>query len=1568
MINTHKALPRGLVLILFISLSLPNSLLSQCYSGSYTVGGNAAYFQTFAKAIDSLKTYGVCGPVSLEFLSGTYSGANYKILGPISGVSATNTLTITSQAGSASSVILDHSLNDFTENYTFYLSGAKHIIFEHLTINSHPSSSTYAMGGVMRIRNTCDYITIRNCSLTAAGSGFNASAFTIDSEQSGHISVHDNTITSGKGCVRLTGGNPMLGGHIIRDNIFLGNMGETIQLAQVQNTLIERNRFDGIYSARSLVVYSSWYTQVLNNQFHGGMFFGNAKKDLNNNLNKVINNIILVQPSDPGLEINGSEGMHVFFNTFVNNDFFSNNGDPLWKMSTNGPGITLYNNLLYHSGNRKVAEITIGTGSAIVSGYNAFDYPGSLAYTYNGQNYTSLSQLQSASSLETGTVTGNAVFTQTPGFIDNTNIQNSFFDGKGIYLSSVSKDIQGQNRTLGSPDIGADEFTIVVPSPDIQVSAASFPAQLCPGTIELEVQVKNLSPSFTVTSGLLHYSINGVLYPTVPFQKTIPAGTTSGFISLKAHYLGADSVYQFKCWTSLPNGYVDNAFMNDTLTTQIQTYPSPAYPLIDAYPICEGDSVLVQAVAGFSAYQWAHGPTTPNLTLTEPGIYSLTVTDNNGCQQRQATHVFVDDIEDHLWMVNGQTGSGVVHDGTLYLAGSFSEAGPYQPGLAAHDYTLDSILAFPYLNPDGQIHDIVSDEKGGWFLAGEFETVGHAPRHNLAHVDSLGHVLPLQVEVNGLIRRLAYRAGHLYLGGDFDSVQNVVRRGLADIDPATGLLRDLDLDMNPGAEVWQIGLNDSFLVVTGRFFITDDNSIVQHKHFVTADLLTHTAREWWGLNINDPVEQMAMTGDSVFFHRHGILKGVHIGTKNTFYSKDFTWVVIHLGIGDGALFIIEPSKIDRVELNTLNLSTVMNLHPNTYAVHDMVFTDTSFILAGRFWLWQDTARHILSEFNLQTYQKTGIEGEAFRSSETSEIQAFAMRNGQMVLGGRLNTFGSVPVERLAAIDLQSGRPTDWQPKPNGPVRTLEWSEDVLYVGGDFTEISGQVRQAFAAYDVNGQLLPMSYAVGGGIYDFAFTDTSIYMAGDFLNFNGQPIRYVAAVKKDTTELLPFNPRLWGGDPGPIEVAGNRVYIDAGEATFVNYNGSGAPGHIIFGDPLVAVTADSGQLLQTYGLYQPPYLSTSFAGVYDMKALNDQLYVSGSFGTIGGFSRKHFAQIDGPSGNVMPLQIDFNLPPRQLVPDCGQLYTVGAFDSVNNLPAYDFALLDLINGSATPVSATPVYDEFFRWIAPWQGEIFTGGYSGDLEDAPRQGYTPLPMNCLADFSTAFSLDLGPDTVVCDTAYLLQPSASYSDYLWSDGSQNTSLSATQTGWYSLEVVDQFGCTASDSVYVELISSPLANFAYQDSGLQVSFTDLSVGSNTYFWDFGDGNVSTLPAPIHQFAQPDSYYVELVITGSCGADTLGQWVVVSWLTSLDPAWALQMALYPNPATGAFRMRFSQALPEAGRLMLMTPSGQIMREETFAALPAGHEVSWQVQDLPRGLYLVGVKTNRHQIWRKLILR
>lgn len=73
-----------------------------------------------------------------------------------------------------------------------------------------------------------------------------------------------------------------------------------------------------------------------------------------------------------------------------------------------------------------------------------------------------------------------------------------------------------------------------------------------------------------------------------------------------------------------------------------------------------------------------------------------------------------------------------------------------------------------------------------------------------------------------------------------------------------------------------------------------------------------------------------------------------------------------------------------------------------------------------------------------------------------------------------------------------------------------------------------------------------------------------------------------------------------------------------------------------------------------------------------------------------------------------------------------------------------------------------------------------------------------------------------------------------------------------------------------------PKARFSYAVDGLTVTFTNVSKDAEEYVWNFGDGSLFSKEAnPVHTYAEPGTYSVELTAKNKAGENKMSDVIVL---------------------------------------------------------------------------------------------
>ncbi len=209
-------------------------------------------------------------------------------------------------------------------------------------------------------------------------------------------------------------------------------------------------------------------------------------------------------------------------------------------------------------------------------------------------------------------------------------------------------------------------------------------------------------------------------------------------------------------------------------------------------------------------------------------------------------------------------------------------------------------------------------------------------------------------------------------------------------------------------------------------------------------------------------------------------------------------------------------------------------------------------------------------------------------------------------------------------------------------------------------------------------------------------------------------------------------------------------------------------------------------------------------------------------------------------------------------------------------YFFAAEQMTNQNLALAYSPEFYDPYVCWYdggAGWT-DFETAGFQVTLGIRPNFGNAFIPQ-----------LDLGSDTAFCQGVYYtIDAGNQWDDYLWSTGSNFSSITVFQSGNYIVTTTDNQGCIAKDTVVVTVNQLPQVGWPINkklcpnDTIYLVADTDTT---HTYVWNTG---ASTNILPVYALGQ---YWAEVTSAAGCvNSDTV----------NIIPGTLPNAQISPNPA------------------------------------------------------------------------
>ncbi len=239
---------------------------------------------------------------------------------------------------------------------------------------------------------------------------------------------------------------------------------------------------------------------------------------------------------------------------------------------------------------------------------------------------------------------------------------------------------------------------------------------------------------------------------------------------------------------------------------------------------------------------------------------------------------------------------------------------------------------------------------------------------------------------------------------------------------------------------------------------------------------------------------------------------------------------------------------------------------------------------------------------------------------------------------------------------------------------------------------------------------------------------------------------------------------------------------------------------------------------------------------------------------------------------------------------------------------------------------------------------------------------------EFATLNGSFLGPDTAICpgDSVMIGVPGLQ-GTFAWSTGATTPTIYASTPQTYILTANSACGA-GSDQIIVSHKPLPVSSFTQNVIFFTVQFTSTATNATSWWWDFGDGNTSTQQNPTHIYSFPGgTYNVKHVAYNACGNDTATVAVTANETTSInDNTFAEGIAIYPNPAKGAFNISMNLTQNQVADIEVVSVTGATVHRETVIG-KQGTNVVNVTANFAKGAYFVRLKSEQSSVVKKLII-
>jgi PKD repeat protein len=239
-----------------------------------------------------------------------------------------------------------------------------------------------------------------------------------------------------------------------------------------------------------------------------------------------------------------------------------------------------------------------------------------------------------------------------------------------------------------------------------------------------------------------------------------------------------------------------------------------------------------------------------------------------------------------------------------------------------------------------------------------------------------------------------------------------------------------------------------------------------------------------------------------------------------------------------------------------------------------------------------------------------------------------------------------------------------------------------------------------------------------------------------------------------------------------------------------------------------------------------------------------------------------------------------------------------------------------------------------------------------------------------------------LLCNEEILESSPASWSEYSENhNGFASTEvrydLSPGSWNGYYISTYAYTDAFAFEQGYVDWLMAPkgvnfLATTPSPCVSLSKNFQDLSnfaavPDDATYYWEFGDGNISFERNPSHTYLIPGTYSVQLTVDYGGQAYDYSKNVSVDYCTAIEDIENLYaMGLFPNPADEVINISLTFGTPQGATISIVNMAGQVVNSFETGVV-SNYNNAIDISSLPAGVYMARVSSGNQATVRNFVV-